>query len=102
MEISQSKRPIHQYTEEALSDALKAVREEKISVREAGRRFGVPKTTILDRLSGRIKQGPRKMGPNTVLTADEEIELVQWLSELAKCGFPQKGRLIRYSSGSCS
>ncbi|KAJ8934861.1 hypothetical protein NQ314_013135 [Rhamnusium bicolor] len=49
----QHKRPIHQYSEEALTDAFKAF-ERKKSAREAGRRFSVPKTTILSRLGGRV------------------------------------------------
>lgn len=85
-----TKRPIHQYSQEALLNALKAIREEKLCIREASRKFNVPKTTLQDRLSGRIKEGPRKMGPTTVLTTDEEKELVQWLCEIAKCGFPRK------------
>ncbi|KAJ8941790.1 hypothetical protein NQ314_010278 [Rhamnusium bicolor] len=30
------------------------------------------------------------MGPNTVLTKEEEDVLVKWLMDLAKCGFPQR------------
>jgi hypothetical protein len=30
------------------------------------------------------------MGPATILTTEEEIKLVNWICELAKCGFPRK------------
>ncbi|KAJ8966408.1 hypothetical protein NQ314_003538 [Rhamnusium bicolor] len=83
------KRPIHQYPEASLAAALAAVRS-GTSIREAARRFGVPKTKTIDRLHGRVKEGIRKMGPPTILSNDEEIQLVNWLKELAKTGFPQK------------
>lgn len=83
-------REIHIYPEEALNNAITAIREEHLGIREASRRYGVPRGTIQDRLHGRVKEGPRKMGPATVLSAEEENEVVQWLVEVAKCGFPQK------------
>lgn len=83
------KRPIHQYSEQSLASALEAVKN-GTSIRSASREFGVPKTTIQDRISGRIKEGPRKMGPQTVLSLEEESILVKWLKQLATTGFPQK------------
>lgn len=82
-------RPIHQYPEAALTASLSAV-QDGMSIREASRRYNVPRATIQDRISGRIKVGPRKMGPPTVLSTDEELKLANWLKELAKAGFPQK------------
>ncbi|KAJ8968105.1 hypothetical protein NQ314_002460 [Rhamnusium bicolor] len=84
------KRPIHQYSEEALRDALLQIRNNNFSVRKASRIYGVPKTTIHDRLSGRIAEKPRKMGPSPVLSTAEENVLVGWCINLAKCGFPCK------------
>lgn len=83
-------RLVHQYTEEALRDALRAIREENCSIREASRRYHVPRGTIQDRLHGRVKEGPRKMGPAGYLTPEEEQTLVEWLCHLARCGFPRK------------
>lgn len=88
------KRHIHQYLEEALSESLKQIRENNLSVRKASNIYGVPKTTIHDRLSGRISDKPRRMGPTPVLstcwTQAEEKALVEWCINLAKCGFPRK------------
>lgn len=84
------KRPIHQYSEQALAAALKDVKENRRTIREASRLHNVPKTTILDRIHGRIKITTRKMGPPTVLTSEEEHQLCEWLKELARKGFPQK------------
>lgn len=84
------KRPIHQYDEKALTDALFEIREHDLSIREASRRYGVPRGTLQDRLHGRIQEGARRMGPQTVLSQDEETHLVDWLIQLSKCGFPRK------------
>lgn len=87
--MSTKLRPIHQYPEKSLIAALDAVKN-GMAIREASRRFNVPKTTIQDRIHGRIKEGPRKMGPPTILSTQEESELVHWLKELASTGFPRK------------
>ncbi|KAJ8964810.1 hypothetical protein NQ314_004617 [Rhamnusium bicolor] len=83
-----NKHPIHQYSEEALRDALLQIRNNNFSVRKASRIYGVPKTTIHDRLSGRIAEKPSKMGPSPVLSTAEENALVEWCINLAKYGFP--------------
>lgn len=82
-------REVHKYAEEALANALNAIREENVGIREASRKYGVPRGTFQDRLHGRVKEEPRKMGPSTVLSK-EENDLEKWLIELAKCGFSQK------------
>ncbi|KAG5872086.1 hypothetical protein JTB14_006432 [Gonioctena quinquepunctata] len=79
---------VHKYPEESLKKALHAIRENNLGIREARRKYGVPRGTIQDTLHGRVKEGPRKMGPSAVLTGEEE--LVEWLMKLAKCGFPQR------------
>ena len=81
---------VHKYPEKYLIKALQAIREDNVGIREASRRYGVPRGTIQDRIHGRVKEGPRKMGPNTVLTKEEEDVLVKWLMDLTKCGFPQR------------
>lgn len=84
------KRAFHKYSEEALNEALKKIREENWPIRKASKEFRVPRTTIQDRIHGRIVEKPRQMGPDTVLSGAEEQTLVDWLLNLAKCGFPQK------------
>ena len=39
---------IRQYTEEALFKAVEAVKEKKMSTREAAQCYGIPKSTIID------------------------------------------------------
>ncbi|KAG5885270.1 hypothetical protein JTB14_025967 [Gonioctena quinquepunctata] len=51
---------VHKYPEESLEKALHAIRENNLGIREASRKYGVPRGTIQDRLHGRVKEGPRK------------------------------------------
>lgn len=66
------KRYFFQYDENSLRLALIDIRENGMNARAACRKYGVPRTTVQDRLSGRIPEGPRRMGKNTVLNANEE------------------------------
>lgn len=84
-----SKRPIHQYKEEQLTQAMAAIRN-GMKIREASRVFSVPRGTLQDRLHLRVPEMPRKMGPDSVLTKEEETALKDWCIALAKCGFPLK------------
>lgn len=83
------KRPLLQYDRSKIEDALGAIRGDQISIREASRKYGVPRGTLQDRLHGRVPEN-KNMGRDTTLTKEEEESLVQWLSELAKCGFSRK------------
>jgi len=57
-----------------------------MAVREASRKFDIPRATLQDRLHGRVLSG--KSGPQTVLTAAEETKLVLYMMECGKVGFP--------------
>lgn len=57
--------------------------------KSASYEFALPKTIIQDGIHGRIKIRPRKMGPQVVLTLEEELNLVNWLKGLAKTRFSQ-------------
>ena len=75
------------YRQEALDNALKAVRSDGMSHASAAKRFGVPRTTLIDRLKGRIEDDVA-MGAKTVLTAEEEKTLCDFIVRSAKSGFP--------------
>jgi hypothetical protein len=73
------------YTEAMLEEAMEAVTAHRMSLREAAKEYGVPKTTMIDRLSGR--RGA-KLGRSTELSADEEELIVERILVLGKWGFP--------------
>jgi hypothetical protein len=83
------KRSIYGYSENDMTEALIHIRA-GMAMREASRLFSVPRSTLQDRLSGRRPESARKMGPKTVLTTTEELSIVKWLVDLAKCGFARK------------
>ena len=62
-------------------NAMKDVTENSMSVREAARKWGVPKSSLYDRLSGKVEYY-RRSGPPTVLTKHEEGRIADWLLEM--------------------
>ncbi|CAF4830706.1 unnamed protein product [Pieris macdunnoughi] len=69
--------------------AIAAVREGRFKVREAGRHFGVPHSTLIDKVKGRVPE-VRKMGRDTYFTEYEEKLLVKYIIASAKKGIPVK------------
>lgn len=80
-------KKINKYTDEAMTNALSSIRS-GMTISKASRQFGVPRGTIHDRLSGRVKEGPRKMGRSSYLTPTEESRLVKWIIDCCSCGLP--------------
>ncbi|KAJ8910325.1 hypothetical protein NQ315_012331 [Exocentrus adspersus] len=73
---------------------MKYIRENGTKIREASRKFVVPKT-LIDRLSGRRPDKVKKPGPSPILTEEGEKRITKWVIDLAKCGFPvQKDMLL--------
>ena len=66
--------------------ALEAVKEKRSSISQAAREYGVPYTTLHDRLSGRITHGINP-GPRPYLSKCEENDLSTFLAEVAKAGY---------------
>lgn len=66
-------------------NATKDVDEHGMSVREAASKWNVPKSSLHDRISGKVEYD-RRSGPPTILTKAEENRIVGWLVEMAKRG----------------
>ena len=69
-------KPKNSYSQEKLDLALNAVRKNGLSISKAARTYGVPKTTLWDKFTGRTPI-IRKMGRMTVLSTEEEEKLVK-------------------------
>ena len=65
---------------------MKAVASGECGVNRAALDYGVPCTTLKDRLSGRVEHG-RKPGPAPYLNAVEEKELGEFLKSCASIGY---------------
>ena len=70
---------------ESMTRAMNAVISKEMGVNKAAEQFDVPRTTLKDRISGRVKHGA-KPGPPGFLTPEEDQELVDFLVECCKMG----------------
>jgi hypothetical protein len=67
-----------QWRNKDMLEAMCAVEERKLTIRGAAKKFGVPYSTLKDRVHGRVKHGV-KPGVKTVLSPEEEEELVNYI-----------------------
>ena len=75
--------------------AMEAVKEGKMRVNRAALEHGVPRTTLKDRIAGRVIHGTN-MGPKPYLTHDEEEELVKFLIQCSKMGYGKtRGEVLK-------
>lgn len=58
----------------------------KISIRKAAAAHGVPKSTLYDYASGKVEIGSRP-GPDTILTAAEELKIVEYIKNMSIIGY---------------
>jgi transposase-like protein len=65
--------------------AVKAIETKKMTLGEAARHYGVPKTTLHDRLNAKAGE---KLGRPTELTEEEEKIIVERLVLMGEWGFP--------------
>lgn len=86
------------WTEEAMERALIEVKSGRCTVRQAAKEFAVPKSSLGDRVSGRVTPGCRSGPPQLITSADEEL-LVEFSSYMSKHGFPlSKQQLVSFAS----
>ena len=83
-----AKRPtkLRGWTNEAMVRAMDAVKSGEMGVNRAALEHGVPRTSLKDRLAGRVVHGT-KMGPKPYLTDAEEKELYEFLVNCSKMGY---------------
>lgn len=81
------------WSEATMTAATRAVTQENVSVRKASETYNVPRSTLSDRVSGRVLPGA-KSGPPKVLTDEEEEELVSFLSRLSDIGYPKTRKQV--------
>ena len=74
------------WSDESMINAISAVTQEGMSVRRAAETYGVPRSTLGDRISGRIVHGTSS-GASRFLNDDEEEELVSFILGCASIGY---------------
>ena len=73
------------YPDVAIAQAAQMVKSKKLSIRKASIQYGVPQSTISDKLRVKHPQKPRKP---TALSIEEENYLASGLLRCAEWGFP--------------
>ena len=73
--------------------AIEAVKEGRMGVNHAAKEHGVPRTTLKDRLSGRVEHG-KKPGPIPYFNSNEEDELATFLKEASRIGYGKTKREV--------
>ena len=66
--------------------ACQEVREGRLSIRRVADTYQIPKSTLSDRVSGRVREGSHS-GPSRYLADEEEAELVYFLVGSANVGY---------------
>lgn len=96
--LDKIRRKKKKWTEEAMERALMEVKSGRCTVRQAAKEFGVPKSSLGDRVSGRVAPGSRSGPAQLITSADEEL-LVEFSLYVSSHGFPlTKQQLVSFAS----
>ncbi|KAG5880904.1 hypothetical protein JTB14_010712 [Gonioctena quinquepunctata] len=87
------------YSEEELQSALKAI-EEGMPLREAAKKFNIPRATLQFRKGEKFVE--TGFSPNPVSTKEVEALLEKWIIEFGKKGFHGEKKTYNSSSKSCT
>ncbi|KAF6208317.1 hypothetical protein GE061_016771 [Apolygus lucorum] len=82
------------YTEEDLAVAIRGMKAGTLSIYKAAKIYGIPKGTLFNKVRGKVPM-TRKMGPPTVLSQTEEENVMNWILNMAKLGFPMHGEDVK-------
>ena len=75
--------------------AIHMVRSGGMSRKAAAKAYGVPRTTLLDKLAGGVPEAATPAGRHTVLIKSEEDTLVRYCHLMAEIGYPlTKGEFL--------
>jgi hypothetical protein len=92
---SDSHRPQNykNWEESRLYKAFLAIKEDGFSIRRAAETYNVPKSTLQDRVTGRVEFGC-KSGPETYLSDKEENELIDFLEGCTDIGYSRSKKQV--------
>lgn len=83
-----------QWTETDLRDALEAIRN-GTSISQAAQRYSIPRTTL--GLHKRKNNPQKRLGRKTILTFDQERDVVRRIHRLAEVGVPLTSKIVQKS-----
>ena len=83
----------HKWDDRSMVEAMEVVKSGRLGVNRATNEYNVPKTTLKDRISGRVKHGSNP-GRQPYLTSSKENELENFLIEVCKMGHGKTKREV--------
>ncbi|XP_060555543.1 uncharacterized protein LOC132716309 [Ruditapes philippinarum] len=84
------------YSDDAMSRALIDVNSKTLSLRAAAKKYGVPKSSLSDRYTGKVQEGS-KWGRKTIFTYQEERNLIEHAMKRADLGIGfTKSNFLRF------
>ncbi|KAH3694478.1 hypothetical protein DPMN_081918 [Dreissena polymorpha] len=75
------------YSQSALTNANKLVKETGIPIKTAARQYGVPHNTFRDRIKGRVDPETTMTGSGPLFKLEEEAKLVEHIKLMADLGY---------------
>jgi len=81
-----------------MENAIHDMTDGNMPVLWAAKKHGLPKSSLHDRISGKVSHGDRP-GPKPSLTAAEESEIGDFLVEVSQAGYGKTRREVRQIAG---
>lgn len=79
------KRKYNQYPKEALEEAISDVKNDRLDLWEAAKHYKIPYKTLKNKVEGKHTG---KVGAKCILSLEEENQIVNWIQQRARMGFP--------------
>ena len=89
-------RQLFKYNPNQVTKALEAIRN-GTPILQASKTFGVPRTTLRNKIKGSAPETSGHVGPLPILGSDIEENLTTWLTEIDRMGFPIEKECLLYS-----
>ena len=81
------KNPYYAYTHEQLTNAFNAVKEEGLSVTNAAKTYGIPRSTLYDKIHNRTSIEVQRKGPAPLISNEDEKKLADYLLQMSNLGY---------------
>ena len=85
--VKKKRGPQKAYNEETLSNAVQMILTGRMTYRKAEEQFGIKKSTLYDKVSGRTST--QHKGPEPFLGRDIEKRVCEWVTNMARIGYGQ-------------
>ena len=81
------KNPYYAYSHEELTAAYNAVKEQGYSVTNASKVFGIPRSTLYDKVHNRTSIEVQRKGPAPLISFEDEKKLADYLLQMSNLGY---------------